>query len=294
MRLLIAERRGGGQPRLRGGRRHLAAGHAVDLVVEHQAGELEIAPAGVDQMIAADRQTIAVAGDDDDMQIGTRQRQAGRIGERPAVRDMEGVGVDIGRQPPGAADAGDDRELVLVDAEIVDRPQQRAQRDAMAATGAEEVRHHLRAEIIADVEVGGGVDEHHASLASAAAQVAISAGVIASPLNRCRPSTGMIAEHALDLEPELAGVHLGDQHGARAGRGLAQRFFGERPQRDRPEQADAQPLRAAHLDGAARGAGADADGDNDHVGVVAVQRFPGVDQVAVAVELGEQAATDCG
>ena len=48
-------------------------------------------------MIAADRQTVAIAGDDDDMQIGTRQRQARRIGQRPAVRDMEGVGVDIGR-----------------------------------------------------------------------------------------------------------------------------------------------------------------------------------------------------
>ena len=124
MRLLIAERSRRGQPRLRRGRRHLAAGHAVDLVVEHQAGQLEIAPAGVDQMIAADGETVAVAGDDDDMQIGTRQREAGRIGQRPAVRHMESIGVDIGRQPPGAANAGDDREFVLVDAEIVDRPQQ--------------------------------------------------------------------------------------------------------------------------------------------------------------------------
>ena len=135
-------------------------------------------------MIAADRETVAVAGDDHDMEIGTRQREAGGIGERPAVRDVEGVGVDIGRQPPGAADAGDDRELVLVEAEVVDRPQQRPQRDAVPAAGTEEVRHHLLAEIVADVEIGGGVDEHHAPLASAAARAAISAGVIASPLKR--------------------------------------------------------------------------------------------------------------
>src|SRR5450756_1689785 len=85
---------------------------------------------------------------------------------------MEGVGVDIGRQPPGAADAGDHRKLVLVEAEIMDRPQQGPQRDAMPATGAEEVRHHLLAEIVGDVEIGGGVDEHHAPLASAVARVA--------------------------------------------------------------------------------------------------------------------------
>ncbi len=97
---------------------------------------------------------------------------------------MEGVGVDIGRQPSGTANAGDNRELVLIDAEVVDRPQQRPQGDAMPATRAEEVRHHLLAEIVADVEVGGGVDEHHVPLASAAARAAISAGVIASPLKR--------------------------------------------------------------------------------------------------------------
>ena len=184
MRLRVAERRRRGQPRLGGGRRHLAAGHAVDFIVEHQAGQLQVAPAGVDQMIAADRQAVAVAGDDNDIEIGTRQRQPGRVGERPAVGDMEGVGVDIGGQPPGTADAGDDRKLVLVDVELVDRPQQGAQRDAVAAARTKEVRHHLLAEIVADVEIGGGVDEHHVPLASAAARVAISTGAIASPLKR--------------------------------------------------------------------------------------------------------------
>src|SRR5450756_23347 len=106
---------------------------------------------------------------------------------------MEGVGVDIGRQPPGAADAGDHRKLVLVEAEIMDRPQQGPQRNAMPATGAEEVRHHLLAEIVGDVEIGGCFDEHHAPLASAVARAAMSLGVIASPLKRCRPSTGLPA-----------------------------------------------------------------------------------------------------
>ena len=66
----------------------------------------------------------------------------------------------------------------------MDRPQQSPQRDAMPATGTQEVRHHLLAEIIADVEIGGCVDEHHAPLASAVARAAMSLGVIASPLKR--------------------------------------------------------------------------------------------------------------
>ena len=96
--------------------------------------------------------------------------------------DMEGVGVDIGREPPGAADAGDNRELVLVDTEVVDRPQQSAQGDAMAAAGTEEMRHHLLAEIVADFEIGGCVDIHHDPLASALTRATMSAGTIASPL----------------------------------------------------------------------------------------------------------------
>ncbi len=78
-------------------------------------------------MIAADRQAIAVAGDDDDGQVGTGEFQPGGEGERPAVRGVVGVGVDIGADAARTADAGNDRELVLVEAQLMDRPQQRAQ-----------------------------------------------------------------------------------------------------------------------------------------------------------------------
>ena len=50
-------------------------------------------------MIAADRETIAIAGDDDDMQIGTRQREAGAwpsktlMAEAGAMLEAERVAV---------------------------------------------------------------------------------------------------------------------------------------------------------------------------------------------------------
>ena len=47
-------------------------------------------------MVAADRETVAIPGYDDDMEVRTGQREPGRIGQRPAVGDMEGVGIDIG------------------------------------------------------------------------------------------------------------------------------------------------------------------------------------------------------
>ena len=129
---------------------------------------------------------------------------------------------------------------------------------------------------------------HHVPLASAAAQRGDIRRRDRLAAEKMKAFDRHTAEHALDLEPELAGVHLGNQHGARARRGFAQRRFRERPERDRAEQPDAQPLRAAQFDGAPRRAGADADGDNDHVGVVAAQRLPGVDQVAVPLQLGKK------
>jgi len=130
------------------GRRNLASGHAVDLVVEHHAGDVQIAPAGVDQVIAADRQAVAVAGDDDHFKIGPRQFQTGGERQRAAVGDMEGVGVDIGTEPPRTTDAANKRQPILVDVEFIDRPQQRAQRDAVPATRAQEVRKQVLAQVL--------------------------------------------------------------------------------------------------------------------------------------------------
>ena len=51
------------------GRRVLALGQAVDLVVEQQDGDVHVAAQGVDQVVAADRQRVAVAGDDPDVEV---------------------------------------------------------------------------------------------------------------------------------------------------------------------------------------------------------------------------------
>ena len=134
----------------RGGRRYLSAGHAVDLVVEHQAGDSRL------RRQAWIRWLPPIARQSPSPVITTTCRsgrasvETGGVGERSAVSDVKCIGVDVGRDTAGTADAADDCELVLVDAEFVQRPQQRAQRDAVAAARAQEMRHQLQAQIVPD------------------------------------------------------------------------------------------------------------------------------------------------
>ena len=53
---------------IRSGRRGLAAGHRIDQVVNANDFEINVAAGGVDQVIAADRGEIAIAGIDHDVQ----------------------------------------------------------------------------------------------------------------------------------------------------------------------------------------------------------------------------------
>jgi hypothetical protein len=98
-------------------------------------------------------QAIAVAGDNDDFEIGSRQLEAGGKRQRPPVSDVKGIGVDIGAEPARASDAGNEGQPVLVDIELVDRPQQRAQGDTVTASRAQEMREHVFTQVIVDIEL---------------------------------------------------------------------------------------------------------------------------------------------
>ena len=70
---------------MRRGRRVLALGQAVDLVVEQEDLDVHVAAEGVDQVVAADGQAVAVAGDDPDLQVraGEPCRPVAKVGARP-------------------------------------------------------------------------------------------------------------------------------------------------------------------------------------------------------------------
>ena len=100
---LFAERRRG---------RVLALREAVDAVVEQDDVDVDVAADGVHQVVAADREAVAVARDDPDVQIGPHRLQARGHGRRAAVDGVHAVRVHVVREPAGAADAGDEHDLL--------------------------------------------------------------------------------------------------------------------------------------------------------------------------------------
>ena len=96
-------------PDLRG-RRILALRQTVDLVVEQQDLEVDVAAERVDEVVAADRQRVPVAGHDPDVELRLRGREPGRDRGRAPVDAVEAVGVHVIREPAAAADARDEHQ----------------------------------------------------------------------------------------------------------------------------------------------------------------------------------------
>jgi hypothetical protein len=92
-RVQRAERRGLGDLALLGGRRVLALGQPVDPVVEQQDLQVDVAAQRVDQVVAADRQRVAVTGDHPDGQVGPGGGEAGGDRRGAAVDRVHPVGV---------------------------------------------------------------------------------------------------------------------------------------------------------------------------------------------------------
>ena len=106
---LLAELRGG---------RGLAFGEAVDPVVEHHDVDVDVLPHRVQDVVPADRERVAVPGDDPDHQLRPRQLEAGGDRGRPAVDRVEAVRVHVVREAAGAADAADEDDVLLGDPEV--------------------------------------------------------------------------------------------------------------------------------------------------------------------------------
>ena len=101
-----------------GGGRVLALGQPVDPVVEEQDRQVDVAPQRVDEVVAADRQRVAVAGDHPHVEVGSGHGEAGGDGRRPPVDAVDAVGVHVVREAARAADARDEHDLLGLDAEL--------------------------------------------------------------------------------------------------------------------------------------------------------------------------------
>ena len=135
-----ARRQRGVEFGLRGGRR-LALGHAVDVVVHDDVGHVDIAPAGVQEMVAADRIAVAVAAGDDNGQIRPRHFQAGGERQRAAVDAVKAVAIGIGGDARRAADARHHADLFRRQAELREGAAERHQHVIVAAAGTPDRLH---------------------------------------------------------------------------------------------------------------------------------------------------------
>ena len=129
-------------------RRILAAGHAVNVVVEQDNRDVDVAAGRMDEVVAANRGGVAVARADDDVQFRLGELDAGGNRQRPAVGRVDGVEVQVAGGAARAADAGYDGRLVLVQAEFINRFDNGAGDDAVAAARTPDMGQASRTEIL--------------------------------------------------------------------------------------------------------------------------------------------------
>ena len=96
--LEISERRAFGLHVGAAGGRDLARGQAIDLIVHHQVGEVDITARGMHQVVAADAVAVTVAAGRDDGELVVPQLGSRRHRERAPVQGVHAVGVEVAGQ----------------------------------------------------------------------------------------------------------------------------------------------------------------------------------------------------
>ncbi len=89
----------------------MAFGQAVDPVVEQHDVDVEITTQHMDEVIAADRQRVAVAGDHPYHQVRSRRLKSGREGWCTTMDAMHAIGVHVIREAAAATDPADEHNL---------------------------------------------------------------------------------------------------------------------------------------------------------------------------------------
>jgi len=109
----------------------------------------------VDEVVAADGEGVAVAADHDHMEVRPGDLDSGGEGQRPSVRGVEGVEIHVANRAGGTADAGYERDLVLVQAQPLHGAEDRFEDDPVAAAGAPDVGDVLGAQVMGVIDAFG-------------------------------------------------------------------------------------------------------------------------------------------
>src|SRR5512146_2686071 len=95
IRIEGAVRRGRGNDVIRRGRSGLPASHAVDQVVYADNLDVDVAPRGVDQVIAANSRQVAVTGVNNDVQLRIGQLKPGSERNGATVSRVERIEIHV-------------------------------------------------------------------------------------------------------------------------------------------------------------------------------------------------------
>jgi hypothetical protein len=72
----------------------------------------------VDEVVAPDRERVAVTGDDPDGEVFACGGDAGRDGRGTSVDGVHAVGVEVVGEARGAADAGDEDDVLAAESQV--------------------------------------------------------------------------------------------------------------------------------------------------------------------------------
>jgi hypothetical protein len=109
----------------------------------------------VNQVVAADCDQVAVAGDDRDFEFRVGELEPGGEGQRATVGRVERVELDVAGGAAGAPDAGYDRVALARDPALADGRDVGVEHRAETAGGAPDVRDSVHPqEVFVRVSVG--------------------------------------------------------------------------------------------------------------------------------------------
>jgi hypothetical protein len=96
-------------------RRGLLFGQAIDEVVHDEIGHVDVLARTVIDMVAANREAVAVAAEEEDLEVGPGEADAGGERDAAAMDEVGAVAVDEIREARGAADAGEGDDFLVID-----------------------------------------------------------------------------------------------------------------------------------------------------------------------------------
>lgn len=90
----------------------MSLGQTIDAIVEQNHVQVDVAAVGMYEVVAADGQSVAIAADLPDGEIGVGNLAAGSNRRCTAVDGVHAIGGHIVRQTAGATDTTDDGSFV--------------------------------------------------------------------------------------------------------------------------------------------------------------------------------------